>query len=77
MAVEMLEYSEDRLGTIEQPIPQAKLVKTNPLSRKLNSILQGTGFDDQVTQTALSSLLPLLASESTNSRYYPLCLIFR
>jgi hypothetical protein len=57
--------STDPIADTEQPIPQAKLVKSNPLSRKLQTILAGRGFDDQTTQTALNSLLPLLAPSNT------------
>jgi hypothetical protein len=55
----------DSTEQLDQPIPQAKLIKSNPLSRKLQQILSSGSLDDATTQTALNSLLPLLAPSNT------------
>lgn len=57
----------------DQVSPQAKLVRTNPLSRKLQTILNSTssttGFiDDRLTQEALASMLPAALESGKSGR---------
>ncbi|KAJ3377865.1 hypothetical protein HDU92_007901, partial [Lobulomyces angularis] len=46
--------SSDKINE-EVPQPQAKLIKSNPLASKLQTVLS-TSFDDPLTQSALASL---------------------